>query len=196
MDEITVTVPVVIDLDPAAKGYQFSAAGVLGLAGPDFSEGPIRRLQAADALLPLDGARRPGFAARLYSLPASRWIDARGVLQSCVPNLRSSIRLVQVDLVLLGALGAWPANGPRRRPIVLELGPAPLALVRERLGPRQPRLRDSPASPCRWDSSASLPPNGAWLPRSASASSSLAARGEACAGAVSDLPLPRVHATR
>lgn len=85
MDEITVTVPVVI-VWILPKGYQFSAAGVSGLAGPDFSEGQFDGLSRRRYRWT---ARRPGSAAaRLYSLNIE-WIDAQGVLQSCVvPNLK------------------------------------------------------------------------------------------------------------
>jgi hypothetical protein len=81
--EVTVPVSVVWILPP---GYQFTGSGVGGLGGPDFEDGRFDGLSRRRFRWT---ARRPGSRVTLnYSL-TFEWIDAQGVLQSCVvPNLR------------------------------------------------------------------------------------------------------------
>lgn len=85
VEDITVTVPVVI-VWVLPKGYQFSAAGVSGLGGPDFFDGRFDGLSRKRFRW---SARRPGASAvRTYSLNIE-WVDDKGVLRSCVvPNLK------------------------------------------------------------------------------------------------------------
>lgn len=85
MEPIEVTFPVII-VWRLPTGYQFSSAGVFGLAGPDFHDG---RFDGISRKRFRWTARAPGSKTPLnYSL-AIEWVNAQGVLQSCVvPNLR------------------------------------------------------------------------------------------------------------
>lgn len=76
---------------PTKSGYLFSAAGVGGLAGPDFGDSRFddfgRRLFGWTA-------RRPGSAAlRNYSI-AIEWVDDDGVLQTCSTGVSPSLRII------------------------------------------------------------------------------------------------------
>jgi hypothetical protein len=81
--EVQFPVTVVWILPP---GYQFTASGVGGLGGQDFEDGRFDGLSRRRFRWT---ARRPGSQIlRDYSL-SFEWIEAQGVLRSCVvPNLK------------------------------------------------------------------------------------------------------------